>query len=109
MHDLFKVKIIHLGYTYSESWKYYIDHKDGNKTAWSTISYANGDGFMDHFTGNPEHPWKDIRNMDFTADDYRQGDYKDAPQRATLYLAKKSSWSASMRFFVAVFLPCYLP
>ena len=68
-----------LGYTYSESWKYYIDQEDG-KTAWSTISYANGDGFLDHFTGDPEHPWKDIRSMDFTADDYRQGDYKGAPE-----------------------------
>jgi len=60
-----------LGYTYSESWKYYIDQEDG-KTAWSTISYANGDGFLDHFTGDPEHPWKDMKNLDFTADDYRQ-------------------------------------
>lgn len=84
-----------LGYTYSESWKYYIDQE--NKTAWSTISYANGDGFLDHFTGNPEHPWKDIRNMDFTADDYRQGDYKGAQERS-LYPANKSNWSAGMIF-----------
>ena len=69
-----------LGYTYSDSWKYYIDHKDGNRTAWSTISYANGDGFLDHFSGDPEHPWKDIRNMNFTDDDYRQGDYKGTPE-----------------------------
>ena len=79
--NLLEVKVSLIsGYTYSDSWKYYIDHKDGNRTAWSTISYANGDGFLDHFTGDPEHPWKDMKNLDFTADDYRQGDYKGAPE-----------------------------
>ena len=42
------------------------------KTAWSTISYANGEGFDDHFTKDTEQLWQDIREMNFTSDDYRQ-------------------------------------
>ena len=35
------------------------------------ISYANGLGFYDHFTNGSSGPWKDIRKMDFTNDQYR--------------------------------------
>ena len=38
---------------------------------WSTITYANGGGFYDHFTNDPNSPWKDIRNMNWKEFNYR--------------------------------------
>jgi alkaline phosphatase len=41
------------------------------KLPWSTISYANGRGFYDHFNNNTTSPWKDIRNMNWKEFEYR--------------------------------------
>lgn len=49
----------------------YSDPSEGVKIPWSTISYANGLGFLDHYTNETGRPWKDIRNMDFENDQYR--------------------------------------
>ena len=56
---------------------------DGSRSAWSTISYANGPGFKNHYTNISETPWKDIRDMDFKHNKYKapammyvSGDYE---------------------------------
>ena len=41
------------------------------KTPWSTITYANGPGFLEHFNNDPKQPWKDIRNLKFQDLNYR--------------------------------------
>lgn len=65
-----KLTIKKLGYTYDETRERFNAQPDGSKAAWSTISYANGPGFYSHFTNHSERPWKDIRDMDFTDDQY---------------------------------------
>ena len=60
-----------LGYVYNEERELWNEQPDGSRAAWSTISYANGLGFLDHFTNDALHPWRDIREMDFTDDQYR--------------------------------------
>ena len=47
-------------------------YSDGSSRAYSTISYANGPGFFDHFTGDKDVPWKDLRTMDTLDKDYKQ-------------------------------------
>ena len=41
------------------------------KVPWSTITYANGAGFYDHFTNDTKSPWKDIRSMNWKEFDYK--------------------------------------
>ena len=59
------------GYTYNEPRELWNAQDDGSRAAWSTISYANGIGFWDHFTNDSSKPWRDIREMDFNDKDYR--------------------------------------
>jgi hypothetical protein len=33
---------------------------DGYMSPYTTLSYANGPGFLNHFTGNDRRPWKDV-------------------------------------------------
>ena len=45
--------------------------------AYSTISYANGPGFSEHYLAdkrpqNALSPWKDVRETDYDDKDYRQ-------------------------------------
>ena len=68
-----------IGYVYDESDRatkggLWSNVWDGSKMAWSTISYANGLGFQDHFTNNSNNPWKDLKNMpesEWKDDQYR--------------------------------------
>ena len=60
------------GYTYNEPRELWnVQDANGSRAAWSTISYANGIGFWDHFTNDSSKPWRDIREMDFNDKDYR--------------------------------------
>lgn len=52
--------------------KHYSEYADGTRRAYSTISYANGDGFHNHFSGDSVVPWKDITTMDVENVDYLQ-------------------------------------
>lgn len=65
------VCILSQGYTYDESRELWNAQPDGSRAAWSTISYANGEGFWEHFTNDSTRPWKDIRELDFDNDQYR--------------------------------------
>ena len=60
-----------LGYVYNKERQLWSNPSAGMYNAWSTISYANGLGFRDHFTNNSTSPWKDIWDMDYNDDQYR--------------------------------------
>ena len=55
-------------------------YRNGQSRAYSTISYANGPGFYDHFTGDPSIPWKDLSTMDTLSVDYRQTAMTPGPE-----------------------------
>ena len=54
---------------YDETRQFYIKNPDGTKSAYSTLSYANGPGFYDHFTNETGRPWKNI--SDYNDPQYR--------------------------------------
>lgn len=60
-----------LGWVYDEPRELWNAQPDGSRAAWSTLSYANGISFYDHFTNTSDRPWKDIRDMDVNNDQYR--------------------------------------
>ena len=47
------------------------NNQNGGKFPYSTISYANGPGFYEHFTNDSSKPWKNIQNLNYTHKDYR--------------------------------------
>lgn len=59
-------------YTTNNGYPIHDLYKDGTSRAYSTISYANGPGFYEHFTGDKNFPWKDVRTLDTENVDYRQ-------------------------------------
>ena len=59
------------GYTYNEQRNLLNLQPDGSRAAWSTISYANGLGFWEHYTNDSSRPWKDIRDLDYEDNNYR--------------------------------------
>ena len=70
---MYKIVILYfnLGYVHNKRRNLWSNPSEGVDIPWSTISYANGLGFYDHFTNGSSGPWKDIRKMDFTNDQYR--------------------------------------
>ena len=62
----FLKKVIFAGYTYEPERGNAILQNDGSLAAWSTISYANGPGFLEHFTNDTDRAWTDIRSRYYT-------------------------------------------
>merc|ERR1712223_1953897 len=57
------------GYVYDEKMTHTSEYGDGTKRPYFTISYANGNGYFDHYAANDNQdapPWKDPRNLNFT-------------------------------------------
>ena len=48
------------GYVFEEEREYFMTQPDGYRSPYTTLSYANGPGFLLHFTGNDRRPWKDV-------------------------------------------------
>lgn len=59
-----------LGYVYDEERQFYHLQPDGTKSAYATLSYANGVGFDHHFTNNSQRPWKDLTDMNYNKSEY---------------------------------------
>ena len=60
---------------FEEEREYFMTQPDGYMSPYTTISYANGPGFLVHFTGNDRRPWKDV-SKDFEKPIHEDIDFK---------------------------------
>ena len=77
---------LHVGHVFDQERGYFVKYSESDPMdhAYSTISYANGPGFYDHFVANftdigTESPWKDVRLEDSEDLDYKQPAMMPAP------------------------------
>nr|ACO14661.1 Alkaline phosphatase, tissue-nonspecific isozyme precursor [Caligus clemensi] len=67
-----------LGYIYEEGVGNYVTLPNGKKIPYSTISYANGPGYEDHFVNGT---MVDIRNLDYESDNYKSPSMWMGPEK----------------------------
>ena len=71
-----------IGFVYDEFRQNTVVYKDqpDKQYAYSTLSYANGNGYYDHKTGDPIVPWKDPRDLDVNRIGYLQPAMMPGPE-----------------------------
>ena len=77
-----------LGSVYDVARKRYIQNYDGSFSPYSTITYANGMGFKDHFTNDSKKAWEGKIN-------YNNNNYRAPAQ----FLRKKETHGAVVKMY----------